>query len=250
MKKFILVICLVLAVLCLVTGCADDSAASQHQKEAADEGRTAAVESNASVDIDKNAVPDDNKINNKTNRNTKVVKSIKTSSDTAKTADDNNKSDSSVPVPKSTEKSILIKGSGVSEEIKVTLSQLQDMKSQVEEYIYFSRGKEPKTAYNTYKGVRLFDLISLAGLEEEAQKVFVVGTDGYTAAFSLSDVRAMLMDETDTSKSLPMLIAFAEDGKTLDYASGYSFRLIMGQKCEGDYNRQYWVRDVCSIVVK
>ena len=47
-----------------------------------------------------------------------------------------------------------------------------------------------------------------------------------------------------------MMIAFAEDGKTLDSAGGSPFRLVMGQKCEGDYNRQYWVRDVCSIVVK
>ena len=76
----------------------------------------------------------------------------------------------------------------------------------------------------------------------------MVGVDGYTASFSLSEVEAMLMDETVPGKSLPMLIAFAEDGKLLDSAGDYPFLLVMGQKWEGDYNRQYWVSWVTYVV--
>jgi DMSO/TMAO reductase YedYZ molybdopterin-dependent catalytic subunit len=173
--------------------------------------------------------------------------------ETAPAVTGNNQSDSSqaaAPAPQSTEKGILIKGSGVAKEITVSLSQLQGMTDQMEEHTYFSRGKEPKTAYNTYQGVRLANLINLAGLQPDAQKVLVVGADGYTVSFSLSEVEAMLMDETVPGKSLPMLIAFAEDGKLLDSAGDYPFLLVMGQKWEGDYNRQYWVREVCSIVVQ
>jgi predicted small lipoprotein YifL len=268
MKKTIFIICLILAVLCFMTGCGQNSAddlpaqdAAQPKTEALDEGKTIDVAREGAAEQDKNKMKDDsntdsktgNQTGSKTKSNMGGVKKENISKDKVKAATESNKTVSSKsvdPVPQSTEKCILIKGSGVSKEIMINLPQLQNMKGQVAEYTYFSRGKEPKTAYNTYKGVKLSYLISMAGLKEDSQKVMVVGTDGYTASFSLSDVKEMLMDETDTGKSLPMMIAFAEDGKTLDSAGGCPFRLVMGQKCEGDYNRQYWVRDVCSIVVK
>ncbi len=151
---------------------------------------------------------------------------------------------------KNAETAILIKGEGVSKEVSITMSQIKAMKDQVAEYTYFSCGKEPKTACNTYKGVKLSYLLGLANVKSTAQKVTIVAADGYTATFSIIDVNAMLMDETDSSKKLPMLIAFAEDGKMLNYGSGYNLRLVVGQKCEGDYNRQYWVSEVSCIIVK
>jgi DMSO/TMAO reductase YedYZ molybdopterin-dependent catalytic subunit len=249
MKKVIYHLGLILAMLCLVTGCGGAA-------------NTGVVDAPAH-DVARSQMEAMNEENNNNNNNEVAsaaagsnmenVEQVDIYRETAPAITGNDQSDSSqaaAPAPQSTEKGILIKGSGVAKEIKVTLSQLQGMGEQIEEHTYFSRGKEPKTAYNTYRGVRLANLINLAGLQPDAQKVLVVGVDGYTASFSLSEVEAMLMDETVPGKSLPMLIAFAEDGKLLDSAGDYPFLLVMGQKWEGDYNRQYWVREVCSIVVQ
>ncbi|MGI6492548.1 MAG: molybdopterin-dependent oxidoreductase [Pelotomaculum sp.] len=247
MKKVIYYMGLILAVLCLVTGC-NGANTTDFPAQGVTPSQTEAVKEGNNNNNDSNDVA-----NVAVDSNMGEVELEDIVGETTPAISGNNQSDSgqtAAPETKTTEKAILIKGSGVAKEVTVTLSQLQAMTDQVAGYTYFSRGKEPKTAYNTYKGVKLSNLISLAGLKEDAQKVLVTGADGYTASFSLIDVKAMLMDETDTSKSLPMLIAYAEDGKLLDFAGGCSFRLVMGQKCEGDYNRQYWVRDVCTIVVQ
>ena len=210
MKKTIFIICLILAVLCLMTGCGQNSAddlpaqdAAQPKTEALDEGKTIDVAREGAAEQDKNKMKDDsntdsktgNQTGSKTKSNMGGVNKENISKDKVKAATESNKTVSSKsvdPVPQGTEKCILIKGSGVSKEIMITLPQLQNMKGQVAEYTYFFRGKEPKTAYNTYKGVKSL-LDKYGRIEEDSQKVMVVGTDGYTASFSLSDVKEMLM---------------------------------------------------------
>ena len=113
---------------------------------------------------------------------------------------------------------------------------------------YFSRGKEPPEATNTFVGVRLIDVLKAAGLKSDAKKVYVLAADDYSATFSLSQVKADWLDETRAGIKLPMIVAWSEDGTA--YAGDHPFRLVMGQAVEGDYNRQYWVRVVVSITVQ
>ena len=63
----------------------------------------------------------------------------------------------------------------------------------------------------------------------------------------MRQVSAAYLDETRPGVTLPMIIAWSEDG--VAYTGDHPFRLVMGQAVEGDYNRQYWVRIVVSITV-
>ena len=112
---------------------------------------------------------------------------------------------------------------------------------------YFSRGKEPAELTTAFVGVRLIDILDAAGLASDAQKVTITAADEYTASFTMRQVRAGYIDETRPGVTLPMIIAYSEDG--VAYTGDHPFRLAMGQSIEGDYNRQYWVRIVVSIVV-
>ena len=112
---------------------------------------------------------------------------------------------------------------------------------------YFSRGKDPKEATTAFVGVRLRDILDVAGLAAGAARVTVTAADGYSASFTLRQVNASYIDETRPGVSLPMIIAYSEDG--VPYSGAHPFRLVMGQTVAGDYNRQYWVKIVVSISV-
>lgn len=143
--------------------------------------------------------------------------------------------------------SLAIEGIGVAQSLNLSFNEIKKMGQ--ETYTYFSRGKDPKEAYNTFTGIQLITLLQKAGLKDDAKKVKIIGADGYSASFSLSAVKELRIDETDASKKLPMLIAFSEDGNQLAKDS-IPCKLVMGQEFEGDYNRQYWVKKVVKIVVE
>jgi DMSO/TMAO reductase YedYZ molybdopterin-dependent catalytic subunit len=127
-----------------------------------------------------------------------------------------------------------------------TLKQLKKMR--VFSGDYFSKGKEPEpTATNSFVGVRLTDILKAAGVKESASKVTILAADDYSASFTMRQVRAEYIDETRPGVTLPMIIAWSEDGTA--YTGDHPFRLVMGQAVEGDYNRQYWVRLVISVTV-
>lgn len=128
---------------------------------------------------------------------------------------------------------------------RFTVARLKTMNTVAAEY--FSRGKDPKEDTNAFVGVRLSDILAVAGLASDARRVTVTAADGYSASFTLRQVNAVYIDETRPDVTLPMIIAYSEDGKA--YTGGHPFRLVMGQTVPGDYNRQYWVRIVVSVTV-
>ena len=62
--------------------------------------------------------------------------------------------------------------------------------------------EHPKKGLQTYRGIRLNDLLNLAGPDDAATTLVMTSSDGYTTEVSLSDVQ----DCPDC------LIAFEEDG--------------------------------------
>ena len=68
--------------------------------------------------------------------------------------------------------------------------------------------------------------------------------------FSIEDIKAEYIDETDESKKLRMIIAWQQDGQEYNAETGAPFRLVMGQQFEGDYNRQKWVNNIARIIVE
>lgn len=127
-----------------------------------------------------------------------------------------------------------------------TVAHLKKMKTVSAKY--FSRGKDPKEETNAFVGVRLSDILNVAGLSGDAKRVRVTASDDYTAIFTIRQVKASYIDETRPGVELPMIIAYSQDGKA--YTGSNPFRLVMGQSTKGDYNRQFWVRMVAAVTVE
>jgi DMSO/TMAO reductase YedYZ molybdopterin-dependent catalytic subunit len=69
--------------------------------------------------------------------------------------------------------------------------------------------EHPKKGLQTYRGIRLNDLLSLAGPEAEANTLVMTSSDGYTTEVSLSDVRncpdCLIAIEDDGTLSMVMV---------------------------------------------
>jgi hypothetical protein len=215
----------------------DKKAATDKKNEKSD---SAAQKTATAKKTDSAASSDKSKQNSsKTNNNSSTNKNNNTNNNTNKNNSSNNSGSSA--------KGIVVSGSGVTDSKTFTLSDLKNS-GQAATYKYFSRGKDPKTETHSFQGVKLTYLLNKAGLKSSASKVTVTATDGFSKTFTIAEVKEMRMDETDAGNLLPMLIAYQENGKAL--SGSYPFRLVTGQQCEGDYNRQYWVQNVCKIDVK
>jgi len=127
----------------------------------------------------------------------------------------------------------------------LTVAQLKKMRTVTADY--FSRGHDPDEDTNSFVGVRLSDILDGAGLAKGASRVTITAADAYSATFTLRQVDASYIDETRPGVSLPMIIAYSQDGAALTGAN--PFQLVVGQSVAGDYNRQFWVRSVVSITV-
>ncbi len=148
-----------------------------------------------------------------------------------------------------------ITGAGVKTSQEFTLNELKKMKNLTVSAKYYSRGKEKpgwaKASHNDFTGVLLYELLAdKVGLTDSASRVKIIAEDGYVQVFSLKDLKADYIDETDSSKKLRMIIAWSQDGQEYEASQGAPFRLIMGQKYDGEYNRLKWVSLISRIVVE
>jgi len=141
--------------------------------------------------------------------------------------------------------SFVVKGA-VAKTTSFTVAQLKRMTTVAANY--FSRGKDPKETTTAFVGVRLTDILNAAGVSSGASRVTVTASDAYSASFTMRQVGADYVDETNPGVKLPMIIAYSEDGA--EYTGVHPFRLVMGQTVSGDYNRQYWVKMIVAITVE
>ncbi|MEN6351717.1 MAG: molybdopterin-dependent oxidoreductase [Syntrophomonas sp.] len=150
---------------------------------------------------------------------------------------------------------ISISGTGIKTALKFTLDELKQMEDITISDRYFSRGTQKpgwaKTAHTDFTGVLLYELLAdHAGLTAKANRVKIIAEDDYTQVFSIEEIKADYIDETDNGKKLRMIIAWSQDGKEYDPGQGAPFRLVMGQQFAEDYNRMKWVDHIASIVVE
>ena len=138
-----------------------------------------------------------------------------------------------------------ITGDGVTRDYYFTLAELKSLSQAIINDDYFSRGKEPKEATNHYTGVLVKYLLdSVAELSPQARKAYFTASDGYSACFTMAEIRSEYLDETVPGKTLYMILAWEEDSRVIP------LKLVMGQNIEGEYNRQFWVREVITIEVR
>jgi hypothetical protein len=147
-----------------------------------------------------------------------------------------------------------ISGEKINSAMTLSLSELKAMQDIIVNATYYSRGKAKENwaaaSHNDFTGISLAALLEKkAGLKGVPSKVKIKAEDGYTVILSWDEVTASYIDETNPEQSLPIILAWSQDGKAIEGADTNSLRLVIGQKYQGDFNRQRWVRDVQSIVV-
>ncbi|HOA36398.1 MAG TPA: molybdopterin-dependent oxidoreductase [Bacillota bacterium] len=153
---------------------------------------------------------------------------------------------------KAQEAVLAIEGSGVETPVEVTLEELQAMTGDLVEDDYFSINTYGTEEYFHFKGVWVWAVLEKkASLKGEATKASFVAEDGYTATYTLEEVRRDdYMDQQDPGKKYKMILAWEENHQPYDISEGSPFRLVIGQKEPGDVNKPYWVRQVVKIVVE
>ncbi|WP_051688297.1 molybdopterin-dependent oxidoreductase [Desulfofalx alkaliphila] len=151
--------------------------------------------------------------------------------------------------PVDVESVLTIEGSGVSDTIRLTLRELQEMQLEIVQDDYFSLNNWGTEQYFSFKGVSLWELLNKVGIKDSAQQVEIISVDGYAVTYTIAEVkRDDYIDEHNPEKKYIMIIAWEEDGRAYD-PTKYPFRLVMGQKEPGDINKQNWVAKVKTIKV-
>lgn len=146
---------------------------------------------------------------------------------------------------------LTITGKGVNGEIKLTLSELKDMKDGYFSDDFFALNNYGTKAYFSFSGIKINALLDAAGVKPTATKVTFVAEDGYEQSLSLEDARREnYIDEQDDTKQYPVIIAWSENGEAYKETDGLPFRMVIGQKAPGDINKPQWVANVAKIVVE
>lgn len=137
---------------------------------------------------------------------------------------------------------LTVTGSGTDRDYYFTLSDLKNVGGTVSAD-YFSKGKEPAEATNSFTGISV-DYLLNSVVGSNVKKATFTSADGYAVSYSASNISATYINEKDPSASLKMILAWSEDGASV------GLRLVMGQSVEGEYNRTFWARDIVTIEVK
>ena len=149
---------------------------------------------------------------------------------------------------------IVFKGSALTQKQVYNLDELKAMTDIQVSASYFSRGKA-KTGWaaqqhDQFTGVSLYKLLlDKIGLKSYPNQIKVVASDGFVKIFTMEEISGLYIDETRPSAELEMIIAWSQNNEDYKYTSKQPFRIVMGQKYEGDFNRQNWINYVQKIEV-
>ena len=138
---------------------------------------------------------------------------------------------------------LTVRGDALAREWYFTLAELQSAGGYTAAD-YFSRGKDPQEATNSFEGIDLQYLLEAVIGVSDYKKIAVRASDGYAYGCSRSSVNMTYINEQVEGSTLKMILAWGADGEACP------LRLVMGQMTAGEYNRTNWVRSVTEIEVK
>ena len=235
-KLWIMLLCLLL--LLTLAACGDSGATEEETAAAAPQETAVAENESALPQEDKEAAAED------TQPETKEESANKTD-ETEEAATEETPSDSA-PSQTETEPAadtvLTVSGSALDRDWYFSLSDLQSLGGAYSGS-YFSRGKEPQEATTSFSGIMVSYLLDSV-IGASYSKATFTASDGYAGSYGPGAVDAWYINEKDPSASLPMILAWGEDGSPCD------LRLVMGQQIAGEYNRTYWVRDVITVTLQ
>ncbi|MEN6351718.1 MAG: S-layer homology domain-containing protein [Syntrophomonas sp.] len=147
---------------------------------------------------------------------------------------------------------LVVEGAALTQKKLYSLDDLKAMAAIIVNDSYFSRGKAKDNwaaeQHDNFTGVSLYRLLlDKIGLKTRPMEIKIIGADDFTKIFSIDEATGLYIDETRPDARLEMIITWAQNG--MQYQSDQPFRIVMGQKYEGDFNRQNWVNNVKRIVV-
>jgi hypothetical protein len=147
---------------------------------------------------------------------------------------------------------ITIEGPGVENTVAISLDDLKSMTADLVEDDYFSINTYGTEEYFHFKGVWVWAVLDQkAGLKEEAYRASFIAEDGYAVTYALEDLqRDDYMDQNDPGKKYKMILAWEENHQPYDPTEGSPFRLVNGQREQGDVNKPRWVSQVVKIVIE
>jgi len=142
---------------------------------------------------------------------------------------------------------VKIKGTGVNEEITLSMSELKsDKYTQVENKEFFFENRIGNTYWRTYSGVSLWSILEEEGIlnsNPSSLTFLFMGRDAYRSPLSLN---------LNIAQNNPrqVIIAYAEDGQPL-FGDG-PLRSVINQTVmpSGEVASQYSVQQLASIVIE
>ncbi|WP_205684239.1 molybdopterin-dependent oxidoreductase [Clostridium formicaceticum] len=142
-------------------------------------------------------------------------------------------------------------GSALNQETYISLEALKKMEAAVIEDEYFALNSYGTREYFHFKGVAIGYLIeNVIKPSKEAKTVTFIAEDGYAKAYTIQEVkRTDYIDEQNPDKTYKMMIAWEENHQQYDSKKGSPFRLVVGQKEEGDVNKPNWVQNIKTIQI-
>lgn len=140
----------------------------------------------------------------------------------------------------------------VSNELSLSLEELQAFTDIGFSGTFYSLNNFGTTDHTDFKGVNLWLLLrDKAGVSDSATTVKVIAVDGYEVEFSIDQVkRSDYIDETNQDVKLPVIIAWQENGENYSINDGPPYKLVIGQKEPGDINKPQWVSNIDKIIVE
>lgn len=143
-----------------------------------------------------------------------------------------------------------ISGTGIDNPLKLSLDKIKEMKDYYFEDDYFSLNSFGTKEYFSFKGIKLKGILEKAKLKEDAAAIKFVASDGYSIELTIEQaLKEDYIDEQDSSKKYPVIIAWNENGEDYNAEKGLPFRLVIGQKEPGDVNKPQWVQNIAKIIV-
>ena len=251
-KLWIMLLCLLL--LLTLAACGDSGATEEETAAAAPQETAVAENESALPQEDQEAAAEDTQPEtkeesaNKTDE-TEEAATEETPSDSAPSQTETEPAPAPAPAPQPAPYSqptadtvLTVSGSALDRDWYFSLSDLQSLGGAYSGS-YFSRGKEPQEATTSFSGIMVSYLLDSV-IGASYSKATFTASDGYASSYGPGAVDAWYINEKDPSASLPMILAWGEDGSPCD------LRLVMGQQIAGEYNRTYWVRDVITVTLQ
>lgn len=153
---------------------------------------------------------------------------------------------------------LTIKGVGVGHETTYTLSQLKSYPEAQADVVYSAVNNWPTAKFFVGKGIKIADLLKLAGIKAEAAEVIFKAKDGYKTTLTLEQLLDkrycypnLLEKSMNGKQEVPAILAWEhkEDCNDLKKAIKGDLRLLIGQIGINDPVTPVCAKMVCEIEI-